>query len=201
MPLRAVDAEGTSWHSFIGAHVEHIKAQAPGTFLCPHCGARMGFRPEGKRKGVFKVAAYFFHIIRQCASTAARHRESEEHTTAKLLVIERLQAFHPGYRDGEVEWQTEVHIPECNRIADVLCTFPDGRRVAHEVQLSPQSQHDFIQRTDDYASAGVEVMWWLGPRLRQHEDWCLENLGVVGYVDVEYDDNYTNLGDNKGRAA
>lgn len=198
MPLRAVDVDGRDWYSFLGEQVQQILAMPPGTLMCPHCGAKMAFRRESKRKG-WKVSAHFAHITKQCASDYAHHPESEAHHTAKQLVVDRLRTTYPAYRDAQ--WQTEARFDEIRRIADILFTFADGRRTVHEVQLSPQSQYDFIKRTDDYRAAGCDVMWWLGPRLRQHQDWCLETIGVVGYVDVDYDDSFTDLGDNKDRAA
>lgn len=54
--------------------------------------------------------------------------------------------------------------------ADVLATRPDGqRRVAFEAQLSAIHPDDIVERTTNYASAGLEVCWvaervtpWIG---------------------------------------
>lgn len=201
MPLRAIDTDGRSFHSFLDG--EYIRTLPPGSLVCPHCGARFGFRPESKRRNNrYLVTAHFFHITRLCSSAAPHHKESPEHEAAKQLIIAKLQSAYPSYREATA--QTEVGIEyegKIIRIADVMFTFPDGRRVCHEVQLSPQSQHDFAVRTDSYQLAGYDVMWWLGPKVKQHADWCLEELGVVGYVEVDYDDTNTPLGDNQNRAA
>lgn len=80
--------------------------------------------------------------------------ESEHHRQAKIAVAKALRAAgytawveRPGISpDGEL-WQ-----------ADVLCQT-EGRMIAFEVQLAPQTLDEYELRSSRYARSGVKCVW------------------------------------------
>lgn len=65
-------------------------------------------------------------------------------------------------RYTSVVFEYEVPLPEIRRVADLLLTFPMGTRLAYEIQLSAITTEELERRSDDYARAGIDVVWWLG---------------------------------------
>jgi hypothetical protein len=77
--------------------------------------------------------------------------ESADHVDAKLALVSALR---------ETGW--DVRTEQCGPDwrADVLATSPNGeRRVAFEVQLSPQSYDETVARQWRFTAAGVEGVW------------------------------------------
>lgn len=107
---------------------------------CRECGARLD--------AVDRAGTRFFRHHRHvdCASVD----ESPEHLRLKALVAAAVRAHG---------WDAQLEEPVPPRRADVLAVGPDGRRVALEVQLSPQHADDTRDRIADYAAAGVDTIW------------------------------------------
>lgn len=61
-------------------------------------------------------------------------------------------------------WAATIEYPGPDRewIADVLAE-KDGRRVAIEIQLSPQQPAEFVRRQERYAASGIECIWLIAP--------------------------------------
>ena len=98
-------------------------------------------------------------------------RESFHHISGKAVLIDFLRSTYP---------QLEVHAEQGidtqrSRVADVMTTDPvTGNRLAFEVQYSALSPGEWQARTDDYAAAGVPVVWlWghVGSNLRAFRGW------------------------------
>ena len=87
--------------------------------------------------------------------------ESWEHLEGKAFVADQLQSLaDPSI---QVAFEYVVQLPTGRkRIADIALIYPSGFVEAHEIQLSPISVNDIESRTDDYASAGIPVQWWIG---------------------------------------
>lgn len=81
--------------------------------------------------------------------------ETAEHHAAKTVLAEAGEA---------TGWNAHIEYVSENRdwIADVLLVRGE-KRIAVEVQWSPQSDHEFARRTRRYQEAGVECRWFLGP--------------------------------------
>lgn len=94
------------------------------------------------------VGAHFAHMPGQAGSTEP---ETVHHVTAKRVV--RDVAISRG-------WTAEIEARHPDGIwqADVLVSRR-GRRVAFEVQWSPQTVEEYAFRTDRYRESGVEVIW------------------------------------------
>ncbi|AMM31617.1 hypothetical protein SA2016_0931 [Sinomonas atrocyanea] len=79
--------------------------------------------------------------------------ETQEHLELKALLAKAARA---------AGWEATLEFAADDRswIADVLVT--DGsRRIALEVQWSPQSEDDFVRRQRRYAAAGLECLWFV----------------------------------------
>lgn len=82
--------------------------------------------------------------------------ETAEHLTTKAVVARIAR---------ELGWEATIEAAALDRswIADVLLE-KNGRRVAVEVQWSPQSTFDFERRTARYEQDGIRCQWLVGPK-------------------------------------
>jgi competence CoiA-like predicted nuclease len=124
------------------------------------------------------VRAHFAHKV-DCASDYVGHPESQEHLEGKSLVAERLRQEIAEYSTASIDF--EVPIPEVKRIADIMVLFPNGWRIAHEIQLASITTATLQQRTEDYLHAGVDLVWWLGKSADTpaNRHWCEQYFGYA----------------------
>ncbi len=68
--------------------------------------------------------------------------------------------------------------------ADLLLTFPMGWRLVHQVRSTPCSILALAERTDAYARAGIDVLWWLCDAADDldHHAWQLEHCGAIYFI-------------------
>lgn len=102
-----------------------------------------------------------------CRLPVAHKSESVQHLAMKPALKDRIDAA-PG-------WCSEVEHAHPDRawIADVMAVHASGKRLAFEVQLSQQSEEEYIRRSQRYADDRVGVVWivpdnidWSGFRCR-----------------------------------
>lgn len=95
---------------------------------------------------------FFRHYsVTECA---IEHKsESDQHLAMKHALKERIDTT-PGWH-AEVE---HAH-PERAWIADVMAIHDSGRWLAFEVQLSPQSEEEYVRRSQRYVDDGVGPVW------------------------------------------
>ena len=118
------------------------KAKPPAKLTCRGCSGRMHAKARSHTR-------FFAHHVRQDDCPTAG--ESPEHLRLKRLLVDAARA---------AGWEANPEEPVGGRWADVLAVSPDGqRRVALEVQLSPQTAAVTTERTADYAGVDVEVIW------------------------------------------
>lgn len=80
--------------------------------------------------------------------------ESAEHLSLKAELVRAI---------AEQGWNVDTEVPsgpEREWIADVLAE-QDGQRIAFEVQWSKQSAAEYVRRTQRYADAGIECVWFV----------------------------------------
>lgn len=148
MPLVAEDSEtgeriaslalSTAGWDALAAEVRAKRRQ----LRMPCCGATATMRtsPLGLR--------HFYH--RGQSSISCEHSsESADHLSLKMLVIAALT---------DAGWEAHPEHDEGDWRADVLAVDGD-RRVAFEVQLSPQDGAETRRRHERYASSGVRCVW------------------------------------------
>lgn len=150
--------------------------------VCPFCE-----EPVILRAGPLR-AAHFAHL-RRCTYEGWYERETPEHRAFKEAVWRYLNRS-PFWQEGRVE--LEVPIPKAHRVADLLVTFPNGWRVAHECQVSRIGLEELHARSQAYLEAGVDVLWWFThERLQEARKWLPEWLlrfqGVIlkAYIRME----------------
>ena len=142
-----------------------------GDYICQLCE-----EPLILKAGLI-ISPHFAHYAK-CTSDYATHPESEAHRQGKKALAHYLKDYFSKYVDLQVNF--EVKIPEAKRVADLLITFPMGWRIAHEVQLANITIEELQQRTDDYARAGIDTIWWLGKSADTpaNRNWCIERFGI-----------------------
>lgn len=162
------------------------KALSANQVACQLCGADM-IVIAGSRK-----INHFRHKV-PCSSEYVGHPESNEHLATKAIIADKVAEWMKEFTYTTPE--LEVPIPEIKRVVDILFTFPNGWRVAHEVQLSPITVAELEQRTNDYLRAGIDVFWWLGKKADTYEnrEWCTERFGFALYLQYKTSQTDTKL--------
>lgn len=127
--------------------------KSDGPFHCPRCGAELNIR-----KGMVKI----HHFAHKPPITCDYGKgESETHRKAKQSLFDALQQAED-VSDVQVEkdWGTVV--------SDVYAEIK-GRQVAFEVQISNLTMRQILERTREYASLGIAVLWLplFDPRLNK----------------------------------
>lgn len=84
--------------------------------------------------------------------------ESLNHVQGKALLVRWASAAYP--EASVVEEHPSNAARE--RVADVMVTFPDGRRVALEVQYSALDVDKWQERHDSYRRQGILDVWFFG---------------------------------------
>lgn len=110
------------------------------------CGLR------AKRVTSNRGRQFFAHY--SLADCEVEHKsESPQHLAMKRALKERINAA-PG-------WSAEVEVrhPEGAWTADVLAIHDSGRRLAFEVQLSPQTEEEYTHRSQRYVDVGIGPVW------------------------------------------
>lgn len=133
---------------------------------------------------------YFAHKPGADCTIHAGGPESPEHLALKAALEAAVEACG---------WTANLEYagPQRSWIADVLAE-KDGRRVAIEIQLSPQQPTEFVRRQERYKASGLECIWLVAPLNRQNA------AGVPSYVIVDSPDKViietptTNLGEPGG---
>ena len=97
---------------------------------------------------------HFVHKVGGCALHAGGE-ESLEHLELKSLVANAA-------RTAGWNASLEYAAPDRSWIADVMAE-KDRRRIALEIQLSPQSPEEFQRRQQRYERAGIECLWYVAP--------------------------------------
>lgn len=147
---------------------------------CPHCYRRIGEMVPVKFRNPNERRKHFFHLDALGEGSECRNysRESEDHMEAKMTLKEHLARRHPF---ATVEVEKLLQDGEEKRIPDVLVSFENGAKEAHEIQLSPINMDGLQPRTDDLKAMGCKVVWYLAQK-----NWTKENREYLRSVGVEY---------------
>ncbi len=145
--------------------------------LCQQCEGVLHVREGDVR------LAHFAHLPGAHCGAAG---ESQEHKNGKMYLRDHLMDIFPEYAGAVFDF--EYRVPGVDRIIDLLVTLPDGRKVAHEVQLASITTKTLRERTDDYTKAGIATVWWLGRSAHTgtNVQWCLQQFEVA--YSLEYKD-------------
>ncbi|MCR3721884.1 competence protein CoiA [Prauserella flava] len=132
---------GMSWQQVRDDDTLPMKCRECGRDMHPRGGANRGKRP------------HFAHNKDSSRPTCPAESETREHRELKRRCAE--WARRPGWHAA-----LEVTSPTKDWRADVLATDPQSqRRVAFEIQLSPQTEEGARHRSRRYREAGIECVW------------------------------------------
>lgn len=151
-------------------------------FVCQDCGTPMIIK-----SGDF-IQPHFAHMPgyedRPC--WYRREGESDVHREAKQRIAQAL-ANSPYFEGAEIEVEYPIDTAGGRRYIDVYMELPDGRRYAHEAQISGQTIASFEERTKAYRSANLNPVWWLGGAARTQENiaWVKSNCDYVGELNIQ----------------
>jgi hypothetical protein len=84
---------------------------------------------------------------------------STEHVQAQLMLLDWVRRTRPDCA-ATLEWRLQ----DGSRVADLMVQFPDGRRMAIEVQYSAQPVSKWRQRHQSYRERELLDVWLLGNR-------------------------------------
>jgi competence CoiA-like predicted nuclease len=124
---------------------------------------------------------HFAHM-RACPVAYESHPESPEHLLGKAHMSAWLRQ-QPDFVGASVDLEVPIHARK--RIADILVTFPQGHKLAVEIQLASITTEALHHRTEDYLNDGIDVVWVFGGNaLRSPSNlaWCEHTLG--GYLQL-----------------
>jgi hypothetical protein len=161
------DAPVSYWRS-AGHH-------AAGTLVCASCHAGVDV-PEpisvplvvrGRIGGARR--AHFAHPPYQ-APVGGHSPESVWHLTAKTTL-----AAWAARQPGVVRVDVECCTPDRSRRTDVRIQFEDGREVALEVQATPLTDQQWLDRHDAYRQHGIVDVWLWRPGTSPH--WVVPAQG------------------------
>lgn len=144
-------------------------------WTCLQCGRALYLRRSPR--GVL----HFMHAA-VCSGKLGTHPESEAHLAAKAFFAACLSEAWPAQAGARVE--LEAAVPKASRVADVLATFPDGWRLAIEIQLAAAPPAELEARSASYRRSAVDVVWVLGRRAdtAANRDWCRRRYGFSTLV-------------------
>lgn len=83
--------------------------------------------------------------------------ESANHLAGKAAVMSWVAEKYP-----DLHVDAEVVVGDGDRIADVMVTWPDGQRLAIEIQYAGLPIASWRERTEDYSRLGIRVVWLFG---------------------------------------
>lgn len=176
--------EDTGEHIDIDRYPRDLAELKQYTFICHKCEKRVDFH-LGKAQNVDgSIRRSYFHHRNESCQPLYRDPdtspESNEHLLGKRFLQAHLAEKFPEYvRASSIA--IEYRLPEAKRIADVLVVFPDGRKIAHELQITDVSIESMKKRTESYNHAGIEVIWWFVDKSalwRNSSSWCWETFGL-----------------------
>lgn len=123
-------------------HAESAQRQCD--YLCMECGSVVRLR-----KGKYKKT-HFFHF--EPNRTCRLNQKGIIHIHIQNVLIQSLP---------EGDCALEYRMPAINRIADVVW---HSKKIVYEIQFSPITQEEVLQRNADYQMLGWTVVWILHER-------------------------------------
>jgi competence protein CoiA len=124
--------------------------------FCPECQSVLRFA-----SGV-QVSAHFKHDHNSDCSYDSEP-ETEEHIQGKIQIRNWLVQNYP---DAHVEF--EYKIVETNQRADVIAIFPNGEKIAFEMQCSKIQGSVWKERHQLYEKSGIKDYWILGQSVHKY---------------------------------
>jgi competence CoiA-like predicted nuclease len=154
---------------------EYLRNLQKRGYICPLCDSDLQLVAVGSKF----IRVHFRHIadLSDCSSS----NKSELHINAQLDIRLHLKKI---YKECTVELEETIWLEDgTRRQIDIAVINANGEIIeAHEVQLSAQSVSEFERRTNEYASKGIQTIWWIygATDTKTNKDWISENCGWYG---------------------
>jgi len=129
-----------------------IRARRKGKIKC-FCGKHLTFVDSTIR------IPHFRHLKGNC-SIIGVERDTETHNEGLEYVGQILKNK---LKDMDVEKETTFKIHGGKRRTDIFVKFKGDTTICYELQCSPISENEFVNRTIAYDSLGHELVWIFGP--------------------------------------
>ncbi|MGL4373247.1 MAG: competence protein CoiA [Turicibacter sp.] len=123
-------------------------------YSCPYCKTDLILKVGDKR------VSHFAHKVKCCYEGG--ENESFEHYQAKQLLCEWLEKL------GADHIEQEEVMQKINRIADISFNYKKEKYV-FEIQKSQISDDLYLQRSHDYKSLGIKIIWIFISDIKQRE--------------------------------
>lgn len=150
----AVDRETGRPHYLPEGGADEFRTVARERWKCPfpHCEVPITTRGGSRR-------AHFVHLGQPGHETGG---ESEAHLAAKAMLADWARTLIPS--GGQV-WQEEPVRSgplDVHRVADVMATWPDGLKMAFEVEYKAFTGAGWVTKQADYDRVGIGSVWLVG---------------------------------------
>lgn len=161
-------------------------------FVCPHCFAWTGERLPVRVRNSEDRRIHFVHEKsvgdgRKCANY---RNMSERHLNAQAAIQQYYTTRFPTCTI-KLEAILRSHPKLAFNRPDVLILYPNGVQEVHEVQLSPMTGEELLDRTASLKGNGVgNVIWYLGDKGYSTEtvNSCLKSGIAVNKLSFTDDD-------------
>lgn len=156
-------ATGNSWLLHDGA-AKLARAHVRSEVVCPVPGCGSPLTTVSRTRGR--------DGLRHLYKTSGHSRESEDHANACAAIEHWLRERFP----QSIVRREENSNGARERRADVMITGRRGHRIAFEIQYSPLTPDDWLERHDSYRRQGIVDVWLFGHRGAQ---WIANRRGAL----------------------
>ena len=137
------------------------QAQDEGGLFCPHCYETTGRKLSVRLRDAEGKRLHFFHDRGNGEEAKCTNYQgmSEKHLNAQAAIQDYYTKNYPTCT-ATLETVVKNDTTIAFRRPDILITYPNGVMEAHEVQVSPISTEDLLQRSRDLRQHGVGAIAW-----------------------------------------
>ena len=137
------------------------QAQDEGGLFCPHCYETTGRKLSVRLRDAEGKRLHFFHDRGNGEEAKCNNYQgiSEKHLNAQAAIQDYYTKNFPTCT-ATLETVVKNDTTIAFRRPDILVTHPNGVMEAHEVQVSPISTEDLLQRSRDLRQHGVGAIAW-----------------------------------------
>ena len=127
-----------------GSRLEELRSlAASGRLVCPGCEQMLRFRVGEQRRP---------HFAHRVLSECPLAKQSPEILEAKAKLYEWLYTKYP----GNVEMDVDIHIPDWDRLADLVVHSPKGKTFAYWLfDRSPKNRSELLYYHSDLVSKNI----------------------------------------------
>lgn len=150
----AVDRETGRPHYLPEGGADEFRTVARDRWKCPFPDCEVPITTRGGSR-----RAHFVHLGQPGHETGG---ESEAHLAAKAMLADWARVLIPA--GGQVRQEEPVRSDslDVHRVADVMATWPDGLKMAFEVEYKAFTAAAWVTKQADYDRVGIGCVWLIG---------------------------------------